>query len=96
MAPRRGKEHDFRKTIRLYKDAIREDAIEFVGPFSIFVLQLSKRRRSLSMSQHIMLAIWIMSFVLTSVTRNLTSARRIIGMFVSIVQVYPRLRFQRM
>ena len=33
MAPRGGKEHDVHDTIRMYKDTIREDAIELGDPY---------------------------------------------------------------
>ena len=33
MTPSRGEEHDARDTIRVYKDTMREDAMEFVNPY---------------------------------------------------------------
>ena len=78
--------------IRLYKDMMREDTIEFGNPFASFRVPTHQDLKIAERIFAFMLADWIFSLELKRVKRNVANGGRIIARSSIIVQVYPRHR----
>ena len=96
MVPNCGKDHDARDIIRLYKDTMREDAIEFGDLLESIRAPTQQELKIAERVARVVLETAISALVLKSVKRNVVKGRCIIAMFAGILQVYSRLQLQIM